>query len=194
MSDYSLHAHHQRFATWAAVTAARSSSLCRFTRDQGLLLVKESGLAGISPRWLDLPDPSAFDEFHRDLRMSICSSARIALPTDKSDISHGIAAKLINVYFKTLFLSAPALEEPSPEAMAKANALHPPIDRLLLTELTIKNVGGRAKFWRKMRDKGWSRFDSDDYESIIEQISRVTSGALWTIEEHWLDPEVSRRH
>ncbi len=155
----------------------------------GSITVKESGLANIRPRWSDLPEPRHFNEFHRDLRKSILAASRTVFPRAARDISHGVAAKLINVYLKTLFLSAIALEIAQTNEVAKANALHPPIDRLLLSKLAMENVGGRADFWRKMRDKGWSRFEPGDYETTIEEIHRVTAGALWTIERYWLAPD-----
>lgn len=193
VSEYSLSVHQYRFAAWAAATAARSSSLCRFTRDQGLLLIKEFGLADIGPRWSDLPEPRTFNEFHRNLRNSIRTAALVAFPGEDRDISHGVAAKLINVYLKVLLLSAPALENAQPQEVRKANALHPTIDRILLSRLAMENVGGSARFWRAMRDRGWSQFDARDYEDTIDEIRRVTNGALWTIERYWLASDDCRR-
>jgi len=56
----------------------------------------------------------------------------------------------------------------------------------------MEDVGGRAKFWRAMRDSGKSQFSSCDYEETIEEIRRATGGALWTIERHWLGPDHCR--
>lgn len=101
--------------------------------------------------------------------------------------THGVAAKLINVYLKCLFLSGPKSSN-DVSITEKANALHPPIDRLLLSSLATNEIGGEDKPWRKQCLKGWSNFDSEDYQEIIDHIRDVTNGKLWKIEKYWLEP------
>ncbi|MBY5558958.1 hypothetical protein [Rhizobium leguminosarum] len=186
--SYSLDDHRKRFSSWAAVTAARASKKCRFTRTQGILLVSKSGLSKIGVSWDDLPKASEFDEFHRQLRCDLCKSADKFWDSTSHGFGHGVAAKLINVYLKAIYLSGIDLNH-APEALReKANALHPPLDRLLLAELALKDVGGQRQFWKRKMSKGWSNFTSADYESTIHVIRDVTDGALWKIEKHWLGP------
>lgn len=97
--------------------------------------------------------------------------------------THGIAAKFINVYFKAMFLNDVPAERSDHEN--KINALHPPIDRLLLENLAKENVGGLKNFWQWNVFIGWFNFSSDDYEEIIEHIKHLTKGRLWEIEEFW---------
>lgn len=187
MCSYNLDNHRKRFAAWAATTAARSSKKCRFTRNEGLLIIERSGLSEFA-RWADLPHPHDFDAAHRVLRTAICSTANDILGKDPARFTHGVAAKLINVYLKCMFLTGAGFEAADPRIRAKANALHPPIDRLLLTSLAAKDIGGKSAFWRQQSLKGWSNFTSEDYETTIAEVRDVTNGTLWKIEQHWLEP------
>lgn len=187
MRNYDVDDHRKRFAAWAAVTAARASKKCRFTRNQGMLIIERSALSKLM-RWTDLPHPDEFDGLHKSLRIAICDAAINVLDKKPERFTHGVAAKLVNVYLKSLFLCGTGLETADPETWAKANALHPPIDRLLLTSLAARDIGGKAKFWRRQSLKGWSNFTSKEYEEVIVEIRRVTGGALWKIERYWLGP------
>lgn len=186
MSHYDVDIHRKRFAAWAAVTAARASKKCRFTRSEGLLIIERSELSKFV-QWADLPSHN-FDDAHRALRAAVCHAAIGVLKIDPKCFTHGVAAKLINVYLKSMFLSGAGLKSADSQTQSKVNALHPPIDRLLLTSLASKDIGGNADFWRQQFSKGWSNFSSDDYENTIDKIRLVTDGALWKIEEHWLGP------
>lgn len=108
------------------------------------------------------------------------------LGTQGSAFSPGIAAKLINVYLKAMLLSGPSLQRGPPGLMEKANALHPPIDRLLLEMLAKRDSPDRRRFWRHRLKTGWSSFSDAEYELTIEEIRVVTGGALWKIERFWL--------
>ncbi len=67
--------------------------------------------------------------------------------------------------------------------MEKLNALHPPIDGLLMNALA-KNTEKKS-FWRKYKNKGWSNFKAEDYKVVIEEIRGITKGELWKIENYW---------
>ncbi|MBX5249980.1 hypothetical protein HJC03_06135 [Rhizobium sp. NLR4b] len=188
MDDYELDENRNRFSSWAAVTAARASRNCRFTRAEGFLLLSSSGLSRIGTSWDDLPDASALDTFHRQLRDRLCEAADGLWSARDHGFSHGVAAKLINVYLKAMYLSGVEINQAPDNVRLKANALHPPIDRMLLAELASGDVGGRAQFWRKQMNRGWSNFTSEEYESTIDAIRHVTGGPLWKIEKHWLRP------
>ncbi|SEH23583.1 hypothetical protein [Rhizobium sp. NFR12] len=189
LRHYGVDEHRRRFAAWTAATAARSSKNCRFTRQQGIFIIERSGLSKLTG-WQDLPLAKDFDDAHSELRMAVLETSRDVLGSSREGFTHGVAAKLINVYLKCLFLTGP--EAWSDASMQeKANALHPPIDRFLLGNLAVRDVGGRAGFWRKQLRIGWSNFNSEDYQRTIDNIRYVTSGALWTIEQYWLMPSLS---
>lgn len=83
---------------------------------------------------------------------------------------------------KVLFLGVSNI---GPEAKEFWDNLHPPIDRLLLSELANKKVGGHTKIWRSKKYHGWSNFDQNDYEEVIRLVRKVTDGKLWRIEHYW---------
>ena len=94
--------------------------------------------------------------------------------------THGVAAKLINVYLKCRFVCG------GHDAHQSVRNLHPPIDDVLLKTLAERDIGKLKKEWRKARMKRWSKFTSEDYEDLIEKIRQVSQGQpLWKIEEYW---------
>ena len=181
IKDYSLVSHRQRFSAWAASTAARSSPKCRFSVAQGFTLLCQSGFTANASSWDQIPNAEDFDAWHRRrCGELICSATDVIGDGDRKEFTHGVAAKLINTYLKSMFIapSAPADEK-------KMMAIHPPIDRLLLTHLAQKNVGDRQHLWRKFAAIGWSSFNSADYQAVIDEIRSVTDGELWRIEIYW---------
>jgi hypothetical protein len=95
-------------------------------------------------------------------------------------VTHGVAAKLINVYLKSRFVCGGFADNP------KVQALHPPIDRLLLEELAREDFGGKRKFWAQVNQCGWSKFDSTTYENVIQEIrNSLNAGPMWEIERFW---------
>jgi hypothetical protein len=94
--------------------------------------------------------------------------------------THGVAAKLVNVYVKSRFVCG------GHYADARVASLHPPIDSVLLSGLAEANVGGHRQEWNQAAKTRWSKFGSDDYEQVIALIRKSLKGApLWKIEEHW---------
>lgn len=172
----------QKFSVWCASTAARASRNCRFTVEQGADIARDSSLLEFKTLD-DLPDPVEFDNLHKELRQKICLAAEDIVENETMHFTHGVASKFINIYFKAMFLDA--VPDEFADRQKKINALHPPIDSLLLLQLEVRNIGGFRKFWRKMAQLRWSKFSSNDYEDIIEHIKYVTKGCLWEIEEFW---------
>lgn len=98
----------------------------------------------------------------------------------KKGFSHGIAAKLINLYLKAIFVCG--MHETNP----RVAAFHPAIDRKLLEELRKNNVGNRKHIWNHALEIGWTRFSSPQYQRIIDAIrASIPNKPLWHIEEHW---------
>jgi hypothetical protein len=100
--------------------------------------------------------------------------------TEGIHFTHGVAAKLINVYLKSRFVCAGYHLHPN------VCALHPPIDKLLLDDLADRNFGGQASRWRKTSREGWSKLSSSGYQDLILEIRGQLAGKpLWKIEEFW---------
>ena len=183
-----------------AIGGSRASSLCRFNTQEGTEIINESGLCEWSRGWNSLPKPEDFDTAHAGMRSAVIeTSNRVFKRTVNKfrsvnsnipvvEFSHGVAAKMINCYLKALYvLGLIPFEEAEQD---RRDAIHPPIDRLLLNGL-IENkhnnqlVADRIDIWRYYRKKAWSKFDSADYEKVISEVRSVTQGQMWKIEAYW---------
>jgi len=176
---YTMHIHKHRFAAWAASRAASATKDCRFSAEIGRELLEHAlALDLCNPD--SLPDPNDFDKEHGEWRKKIIVEAkrRYVLP-----MTHGVAAKLINIYLKSAYVCCACGDKPNP----KISAIHPPIDRTLLDELINQNIGNKKDFWSIARDWAWTKYDSDQYEEVIKEIKKLMlpNGDLWRIEEYW---------
>ena len=174
-SDYSIGEHSHRFAAWAASRAA-SVKKYRFSVSVGKHLLEAIGCSGNIQSPDDLPHPDLIDDLHYLWREDMIRAAHDL----GISISHGIAAKLINVYFKARFVSGPTAYHPN------VASLHPPIDSVLLKELALQKFGGSSQPWRDAQKRAWSNFTSAEYEDIIANLRTHLKGRpLWTIEQYW---------
>ena len=96
----------------------------------------------------------------------------------------GVAAKLINVFLKSVLLSEFGNVS---ENKAKVDAVHPPIDGLLLKKLIEEKIIDRG--WQKNDDVAdgsrWRGMSPENYSFLIAKIGERTDGELWRIEEYW---------
>ena len=154
----------KRCAACERLSRRRAASVkgCRFSVERGKTIIDAIGLAEIVA---NRPSPDELDEAHRAWRHAAIKAAKAQGLT----FTHGVAAKLINVYFKA----------------RQVFDLHPPIDAVLLTELSVQNFGGFGAVWNKARRLRWSNFTSTDYETVIRHVRLALHGApLWMIEQH----------
>jgi hypothetical protein len=122
--DY-LEEHKHRFAAWAASRAESTSKTARFSVEKGEHVLEAIGLNRDLAHPDQLPSSSEIDVAHRQWRRkAIKVAGRLELP-----FTHGVAAKLINIYCKSRFVCGGFHEDPS------VAALHPPVDSLLLDTL-----------------------------------------------------------
>lgn len=172
LSDYTIDIHRHRFAAWAAGRAA-SVITCRITVEKSRTLIEAAGLNVLLENPDRLPSPDKIDESHKGWRETICEVGH----NNKLQVSHGVAAKLINIYFKSAFVCGGHHDH------TRVHALHPPIDSLLLSDMKRKKFGGRTD-WDQTP---WSKLNSEQYQTLIEDIRRAVEGRpLWTLEEHWI--------
>lgn len=174
---YSIEIHKHRFAAWAAGRAASASSLCRFEVEVAKNIIETVGLNIIAQSIDYLPNPEDFDVKHREWREAVIKSAE----SYQLRFTHGVAAKLINCYLKSVFVCGGS------ENHEKVKAIHPPIDSLLLNELYRINLGGKKHEWNKAKNAKWSKFNNSEYEEVILAIKGVipVGEGLWTIEQYW---------
>ena len=174
---YTIDIHHHRFASWAAATAARASKLCRFSVKQGFQIIDAIGFGPDFSSPNNLPQPSNFDEIHKTWRKKAIAEAKTL---KLKSFTHGVAAKLINCYLKARFVCGRYSNNQN------IQSIHPPIDRVLLESLERIDFGGQKVKWRSLKSKGWSNFNSEDYEDVIKSIKKsLNHKNLWKIEEFW---------
>jgi len=174
--DYSIYDHKHRFAAWAASRAATVKG-CRFSVERGRAILEAAGLDQILVSAERLPRPDGIDATHRGWRVDVVEAAN----RQGLSFTHGVAAKLINVYLKSGFVCA------GQHHNACVKSLHPPIDSQLLNELYKNNVGDMRREWGQARKIRWSKFTAEQYENVIANI-RLALGKnvpLWRIEKYW---------
>jgi hypothetical protein len=180
--SYSIEEHKHRFAAWAAGSAA-SVNGCRFKVWQAKKILEDASLREVGKSVENLPHPEHFDKKHSGWRESVISTARKY--SDKNgnalSLTHGVAAKLINMYLKSIFVCSNKNEDP------RIKAIHPPIDSVLLNTLYKKNIGMKKTEWLVAKKVRWSNFNSTQYQRVISTIKEVLpdGAGLWQIEEHW---------
>jgi hypothetical protein len=177
LAPYSINEHRHRFACWAASRAA-SVKGCRFSVEQGRAIL-DAVLRDVASDPRHLPDLGQFDEQHAQWREDVISEAKaLRLP-----FTHGIAAKLINVYLKSMLVCG------GYDYHERVAGLHPPIDAVLLEALAKKKIGGEelVAYWAKVRKIRWSKLDSDEYQAVIDHLREANGSSvnLWRVEEHW---------
>jgi hypothetical protein len=172
MSDYSIQEHCHVFACWAASRAASTSILFRFKVRDGKNYLEGSGFTK-DFEIDDLPTPDIFDSEHEKWREAII--------LQKPGWSHGVAAKLINVYLKTRFVSEFSANENT------VAAIHPPIDSILLDGLIQHNDNINSDDRKYLKKVKWSKMSSKQYEKVIEIIKKTVGHKkpLWSIEKYW---------
>lgn len=169
-ASYNIHEHTHRFATWAAATGASASPRCRFTVEAGKAILERAGFDARLRHPKQLPSPARMDVVHLVWRKAVIQEARkVGL-----EFTHGIAAKLINLYLKARFTCGGYADHPH------VAALHPPIDSLLL------NAFNRAKPPTDRLPVHWSTFGSQTYQKAINALREARNGfPLWTAESMW---------
>lgn len=175
---YTVNEHKHRFSAWAASRAA-SVKGCRFKVQDGKTIIESAQLNLNLCDAGTLPNPDEFDFRHREWRHSII----IAAAALGYEFTHGVAAKLLNVYLKAAYVCCLNGNTPNP----RIDAIHPPIDSVLLDELYARNIGGMKTQWAVARNARWSNLSREQYEGLIFHIREVipVGGGLWQIEEHW---------
>ena len=95
-------------------------------------------------------------------------------------MSHGQAAKLINIFIKALMPSD--MDSISSELQERWGKVHPPIDSILLGNMDEVEFGGK-KDWGKVP---WTKLNPDQYEELIGNIIyHDKPNPLWKIERFW---------
>ena len=169
-ASYDINEHSHRLAAWAAATGASASPKCRFRVEDGKAILEAAGFDARLCRPSQLPKPSQIDQVHVQWCKQVIAEAR----KRQLKFTHGIAAKLINLYLKARFTCGGYADHPN------VAALHPPIDSLLLK--AINTTLPRAD----RMPTAWSKFDGKTYKAVVKNLRLINAGSpFWTIEARW---------
>ena len=111
-----------------------------------------------------------FNNFHRLCAKQIIEAFEGA---DIANASYGRAAKIISIYLKT------AVVIPMAGQGNLSQFIHPPIDRILLTNLS------REHKIKKLCEKGWTALTEDDYWGLYERLKQEGFKFDWALEKYW---------
>ena len=173
--DYTYAKHRFRFAAWAAAQAIQQPTRdgFGFKNKEATPLFEAIGfdkIAGKDDWLLEIDD---FDARHTIWRNEVYKRLE-----NKKGMSHGRAAKLINIFIKALMPSD--MDSISSELQERWCKVHPPIDSILLGNMDEVEFGGK-KDWGKVP---WTKLNPDQYEELIGNI-RQYEPCLWKIERLW---------
>jgi hypothetical protein len=175
---YDIAEHVHRFAAWTASRAASATRGHRFRVNKGKKIIEGAGLKKLLSGPDELPDIAKMDDAHKAWCEQVITQANEITPT--AHFTHGIAAKLINIYLKAGLVTVGNRDN------ERVGALHPPIDRVLLHKLAEVDRE-RADFWRSKEKRGWTNFTYTEYQEVIVKIREKLGeeNRLWMIEEHF---------
>jgi hypothetical protein len=174
--EYNIIEHVHRFAAWAASRAAMAARIQGFTVQQGNAIIKAAELPSLLGGPDKLPKIEDMDAKHKEWRIKVKREAK----RKGLDFSHGVAAKLINVYLKAGLVTVANCNN------ARIGALHPPIDSVLLEKLeSCETDPDREESWT---ETPWSKLSSKKYEALICRIRGKLGNdqPLWAIEKYWV--------
>jgi hypothetical protein len=162
---YSFTDHLHTYAVW---TAARASQRAFTTTANIKGAIDKTELKNLITEERDFTLVQ-FDEFHKQTAKII-----IDYLNEKEIITtYGRAAKIIAIYLKTAIV----IRNSGQGSLAKI--LHPPIDRILLTNLNkkIKSL--------ELKEIKWTQLTETDYFEIIEKLRTLKKDYFWELEEYW---------
>ena len=173
INDYSIDYHKHIFSAWCACTASRASNKCRFTVDDGVQVLNKLEIERLAKEIPSFKTDKIFDAWHDKQCIRLVELAKKRI----EGFTYGVAAKMFNCYLKAYFL----------DHLNSFQFIHPPIDRLLLSDLEKRNFDEKKKIWRKYKNIGWSNFSREEYQEVIQHIklSLHPEKALWKIEFYW---------
>lgn len=163
--SYTFIDHLHNYSVW---TAARAVQRGYTTTKNIKAAIDKTELSKLTEKG-EIKTPSEFDDFHRKTsKILIEYLSNLGIPT-----SYGRAAKIIAVYLKTSIV----IRDSGESHLAKI--IHPPIDNILLTNLSKKN-----------RELGvsnikWTQLSENEYFELIEKLRSLHFNSFWELEKFW---------
>jgi hypothetical protein len=167
MSTYSFNEHRHRYAVWTAARAVQRN----FTTTVAIKKALESSDIRAFMEAEKEYSNSEFDEFH-----IVCADKIIDSFESQGieNVSYGRAAKIIAIYLKTSVVLC------SKATCQKSKVIHPPIDRILLQNLSKAMPG-----LEELAKINWTTLKSEKYWQIVELVRLRTGSFNWQLEAFW---------
>ena len=163
--SYKFIDHLHNYSVW---TAARAVQRGYTTTKNIKAAIDKTELPKLAEK-INIKTPSEFDNFHRETsRILIEQLTNLGIPT-----SYGRAAKIIAVYLKTSIVIRTSGES------QLAQIIHPPIDNILLTNLSKKH---KELSVSKIK---WTQLSEDEYFELIKKLRSIHFDNFWELEKFW---------
>jgi len=172
---YDLFEHRHRFSVWAAARATQRG----FTSVENLRDALENcGIANFlrNPDALTTDQP-AFKEQHKIWCRSIVDFLR---HRDIAKVTYGRAAKLVAIYLKSMVILGTSANT------TLASVAHPPIDRILLQNLS-RATEIHSQHKTRFRTINWTELDEQSYYDLISDLRGCLRAdePFWSLERFW---------
>ncbi len=175
-TNYDIFRHRHNFSVWAAARATQR----RFTTatvDKLRDALQNSGLVEFVRDHVSSEiDATTFSKRHAEW----CNKIIEALEdSGVKDVTFGRAAKLVAVYIKSMVVVGPYSET------ILARVAHPPIDRIILQNLSrLENMPPDTR--KTFRTTKWTSLTHNEYSDLIRLIkdSVPNLDPFWRLEEH----------
>jgi hypothetical protein len=177
MSNNYTHTDHiHNFAVWAAARAVQR----RFPGKTSLIksLIEIAELKHLIIKEPEL-SPAQFDDFHRKVAGKMLSYYHENQQNDK--MSYGQAAKIIAIYIKTVVIIR------NSENSKLAGIAHPPIDRILLTNI------GREHPELELGSISWTKLTEFEYFELINKLRTLRFEYFWELEKYWTPTGIEKK-
>jgi len=156
--SYSKYQHRHNFSVWAAARAAQRA----FTDVETLRTALEA--SDIKSFIQEPCGRAAFDEAHKTWCGQIIGHLQ---EVGISKATYGRAAKLVNVYLKSMIVLRDLESE-------EADYIHPPIDRILLKSLA-RDESISASDRKILREIRWTKLTEKGYFDLIGVLKRISA-------------------
>jgi hypothetical protein len=162
---YTFATHLHNYACW---TAARAVQRNFTTTEKIIKAIEASDLMRVEE--LQIETVAEYDKFHKTCCNQIIDFFKNQLNTTAS---YGRAAKIVAIYLKTAVIVRYSGEG------KLAEIAHPPIDRILLTNLRkhFPQVGNEKINWTELNENG--------YFDLITKLRTLPFEKFWQLEEYW---------
>jgi hypothetical protein len=163
--NYDLKEHKHRYAIWTAARAVQRS----FTTTSNISFVINNTSLRDFAQNVNKLDQTKFDQLH----MEWCQAIIKGFDNLNIPASYGRAAKIVAIYLKTSLIISSDLES------NYHKFIHPPIDRILLTNLPNEDP------LKEIRTIRWTTLDQNDYWDMVKKLREYYNYFDWRLEILW---------